>query len=173
MPTCPACKSSFASTARPKVYCSTDCQTKAANARTNARRAPSSAMKTPRPALTLVHSEDPSTALLPLDVEWLDCGSAGFDDLHRLVAGKLNKSASTRREEAVGNDRPPLGYAVRLDGEWIGRQRDRRTGAAIWTSPRFGSVEEAKLAVEARLQPALVEAAANLNRQPEPMAIAA
>jgi hypothetical protein len=181
MPTCPVCKSSFAATARPKLYCSADCQSKAANARTNARRRPTEAVKTPRPALTLIRSEDPSVGqplprpecvLKPLEVEWLDCGSVGFDDLHRLVAGKMNKSASTRREDAVGNDRPPLGYAVKLAGDWVGRQRDRRTGAVIWQSPRFGSVEEAKRAVEARLLPVEVEAAANMNH-PEPLALAA
>ena len=116
--TCPVCQSTFAA-ARSKRYCSTACQSKAANARTNARRRPTEAVKTPRPSLTLVPREDPSVAPMPLDAEWADCGSPGFDDLHRLVAGRLNKTASTRREDALGNDLLLLGYAVKIAGEWI------------------------------------------------------
>jgi hypothetical protein len=130
--TCPVCQASFTNIARPKTYCSVDCQSKAAN----------------------------------------DCGSTGFVDLHRCVAGRMNKAASTRREDAVANDRPPLGYAVKIAGEWIGRRRDRRSGVVIWQSLRFGSVEEAKAAVEASLRPVEVEAAANMNL-PQPLAMAA
>jgi hypothetical protein len=151
--TCPVCQSTFAA-ARSKRYCSTACQSKAANARTNARRRPTEAVKTPRPSLTLVPREDPSTGQpasrpeVVLDVEWLNC----WEDLHRCVAGRLNKtkgSESVRREDAIGNDRQPLGHAVMIDGEWIGKVR--RRGVVAWTSDRPGSVEEAKRAVEREL----------------------
>ena len=74
---------------------------------------------------------------------------------------------------AVGMDRPPLGHAVMIDGEWIGKVRSR--GAVVWQSPRLGSLEAAKVAVENQLRgrPEIVSAAANLNRQPAPLAIAA
>jgi hypothetical protein len=99
----------------------------------------------------------------PLEIEWFDC-----DGYHRCVAGRMNPAGRpVFREFAIGMDRPPLGHVV-------GRQRDRRSGAATWQSPRFGSVEEAKSAVEAHLAnlPAMVADAANLNR-PEPMTLAA
>ena len=76
----------------------------------------------------------------------------------------MNKAASTRREDAIGNDRPPLGHVVKIAGEWLGRIRDPRSGAVAWQSPRFGSVEEAKLGVEGHLSPEGVATAANLDR---------
>jgi hypothetical protein len=133
MSTCPQCNSSFAA-ARSKLYCSTTCQSKAANERTNARRG----VKTPRPALTLIRSEDPSHGqpppraegvLKPLEIEWLDC----WPDLHRAVAGRLNQTKageSIRREDATGNDRQPLAHAVFVDGHWLGKVRQR--GAVVW-----------------------------------------
>jgi hypothetical protein len=133
MSTCPQCNSSFAA-ARSKLYCSTTCQSKAANERTNARRG----VKTPRRALTLIRSEDPSHGqpppraegvLKPLEIEWLDC----WPDLHRAVAGRLNQTKageSIRREDATGNDRQPLAHAVFVDGHWLGKVRQR--GAVVW-----------------------------------------
>jgi hypothetical protein len=167
MTTCPVCETTFPA-ARSKLYCSTICQTKAANERTNARRT----VKTPRPSLSLVGSEDPPEGQRPasregilkaLDIEWLDC----WPDLHRAVAGKLNKSPpgkSIRREDALGNDREPIGHALLVDGEWIGRVRSR--GVVIWSSTRQPSLEAAKLAVESQLsgRPEIVASAANLNR---------
>jgi hypothetical protein len=78
------------------------------------------------------------------ETEWLEC----WPDLHRAVAGRMNKAVSTRREDAIGNDRQPIGHAVMLDGEWVGRVRRK---GAVWASPRFGSVAEAKTAVERHL----------------------
>jgi hypothetical protein len=123
MTTCPACETTFTPRRANARYCSTPCQSKAANERTNARRD----VKTLRPSLRLVKSEDPSEGqrpaspegvLKPLEVEWLDCG--GY---HRAVAGRLNKGNPILREWAVGMDRPPLGHALMLDGEWIGKVR--------------------------------------------------
>jgi hypothetical protein len=81
-------------------------------------------------------------------------------------------SDSILRSEALGNDRPPLGHAVMIDGEWIGRVRDR--GVVIWSSTRQPSLEAAKLSVETQLsgRPEIVATAANMNR-PQPMALAA
>ena len=84
---------------------------------------------------------------------------------HRLVAGNLNPRKDGRpiyRDDCVGADRAPLGHVVFDSGEWRGKTRG-------WTSTRFGSVAEAKAAVEnhiGSIQPA------NLNR-PQPMALAA
>ena len=74
--------------------------------------------------------------------------------------------------EAIGNDRPPIGHALLVDGEGIGRVRSR--GAVIWSSERLPSLEAAKSAVENHLagHAEIVTSAANLNR-PQPMAIAA
>ena len=76
------------------------------------------------------------------------------------------------RNDCVAADRPPLGHVILVDGEWVGRQRDRRTGSVVWVSDRLGSLEAAKAAVETHLSPELVSAAANMNR-PEPLALAA
>jgi hypothetical protein len=183
--TCPVCQSSFTNTTRPKTYCSVDCQSKAANTRTNARRRPAEAVKTPRPALTLVHCEDPSTGqpppradgiLKPLEIEWFDCSSTRYDQpLHRAVAGRMNRtrgSDSILRSEAIGNDRPPIGHVLLVDGEFVGRVRSG--GAVIWSSARQPSLEAAKSAVENHLagHAEIVADAANLNR-PQPMALAA
>jgi hypothetical protein len=67
-------------------------------------------------------------------------------------------------------DRPPLAHVIRVDGEWIGKVREHV--AVFRAFARFGSVEEAKAAVERELAclPELVSGAANLNRpQPERM----
>ena len=59
-----------------------------------------------------------------------------------------------------------------IDGEWIGRVRDR--GVVIWSSTRQPSLEAAKLAVETHLagHAEIVTSAANLNRA-APVALAA
>jgi hypothetical protein len=142
-------------------------------------------VKTPRPALTLVPREDPSTGqpppraeavLKPLEIEWFDCASTRYDQpYHRAVAGRMNRTRgneSILRSEAIGNDRPPIGHALLVAGEWIGRVRSR--GAVVWSSASLPSLEDAKRAVESHIagHAEIVTSAANLNR-PQPMALAA
>jgi hypothetical protein len=168
--TCPNCQTNFTARvgAKPQRYCSTSCRRAVQNARarageqrTHAAGAISAGSNVLAPVLTAY-----APARTALEMEWLEC----WPDLHRAVAGRMNKTASTHREDAAGNDRQPIGHAVFVDGHWIGRVRQR--GAEVWTSERLGSVEEAKAAVEAHLagMPELV--AANLNR-PEPERLAA
>ena len=173
MPTCPQCDSVFSLKGkRARAYCSPPCQKAAANARNNRLRNPSSAsaaifaLQDVKMASGVV-SAPPDEPLAT--IEWLNV----FDDLHRAVAGRLNRTRgrnSIRREDAIGMDRQPIGHAVFVDGEWRGKVRSN--GAVIWVSEQLGSLEDAKRAVEAQLSPEIVASAANLNRA-APVAIAA
>jgi hypothetical protein len=153
---CQHCKSTFTARigAKPQRYCSASCRRAVQNLRARAgerhTQEPEATLK-PSNVLRPVWTRYGASQLSPeavLDVEWLDV----FHDLHRCVAGRLNKTKageSIHREDAAGNDRQPLGHAVMLGGEWVGRVR--RKGAVVWASPRFGSVAEAKIAVERHL----------------------
>jgi len=145
---CPQCGKRFAFKAtRPKMFCSPHCQKKHANDRNNARRTPvkmATDGKSP-PAIFNAPMPVRIQPVAPLDVEWLDC----FADLHRCVAGRLNRLRTTQREHAIGMDRPPIGHAVLVDGAWRGRIRS--AGAVIWTSDPLASLDAAKRSVEAEL----------------------
>jgi hypothetical protein len=185
MQTCQHCKTKFTARigAKPQVYCSASCRRAVQNLRARAGRS-AAEQRTQASGATLAGSNvlrlvlpasaPPQSGPEPaLNFEWLSV----FHDLERCVAGRQNPAPkdgkSTPREFAVGMDRPPLGHAVMIDGEWIGKVRSR--GAVVWQSPRLGSLEAAKVAVENQLRgrPEIVSAAANLNRQPAPLAIAA
>jgi hypothetical protein len=170
---CPACGNRFAKARSDARYCGRVCQSRSASERSNAARGQAAIRNQGSAgnvvALSAIKAVLPAVAPPPLDAEWLQC----WPDLHRLVAGRMNRtrgSDSILRSEAVGNDRPPLGHALMLEGEWVGKVR--RNGAVVWVSERFGSLDQAKLAVENHLSPVEVEAAANLNR-PSPLALAA
>lgn len=83
----------------------------------------------------------------PLEVEWLDI----FPDLHRCVAGRLNKTLGMGifREAAIGMDRPPIGHAILAEGAWLGKVR--RKDSVVWISAPMFSLEDAKMAVEGYL----------------------
>ena len=158
---CPQCGKRFAFKAtRPKMFCSPHCQKKHANDRNNARRTPVKMATDGKSPPAIFNASTPVRIHPgePLDVEWLDC----FPDLHRAVAGRLNRSRTTPREHAIGMDRAPIGHAVRVDGHWRGKVRS--AGAVVWASGPFDTVEEAKRAVEAQLadRPELVAASLKL-----------
>ncbi len=194
--TCPECSSRFPfKPTRRKTYCGVACQSKAANARTNARRrsiaedgsrrrsiaedgsrrrsvaedgsrrrsvaengfrrtkslteAPER-LKTHSAAIGHPHREDPSSAtpvvhLGAIEVEWLDV----FPDLHRCVAGRMNKTRTTPREFALAMDRTPVGHVLEVGGSWVGKVRNN--GVVVCTSEAFGTLDEAKRAVERQL----------------------
>ena len=148
MTACQHCESKFtprlqAVGGKPQRYCSPLCRKRAEKARTKA------GVATPPAAIRLdvrgnsPASRQPSTQPAP-DVEWLDV----LPDLHRCVAGRMNKARSTFREFAVGMDRPPIGHAVLTDA-WRGKVRSN--GAVVWVSDPFATADDAKLAVEAHL----------------------
>jgi hypothetical protein len=186
MTTCPACKTTFKPRRSDARFCSRTCQSRAAAEISNAARGQAairnqgsggnvvalSAIKPPLP-VSVAPLSCPEGAP---EIEWFDCSSTRYDQpYHRAVAGRTNRTRgneSILRSEAIGNDRPPIGHALMIDGEWIGRVRSR--GAVIWASARESSLEAAKSAVENHLagHVEIVTSAANLNR-PEPMAIAA
>ena len=174
--TCPECSSRFTfKSTRRKTYCGVACQSKAANARTNARRRSAAEdgsrrrsaaedgsrrtkslteapgrLKTHSAAIGHPHSEDPFSAtpvvrLDAIEVEWLNV----FPDLHRCVAGRMNKTRTTPREFAPAMDRTPLGHVLEVCGSWIGKVRDN--GVVVWTSEAFVTLDEAKRAVERQL----------------------
>ena len=148
--TCGACGKRFVTRigGKPQRYCSPTCRIEAANARRGCPVATNQAVvrlivgsnqsEPPAPAVT-----GPTTA--PLNVEWLDC----YPDLHRVVAGRMNKARTTHREFAVGMDRPPIGHVALMAGAWQGKVR--RNGAVLWSSEPFDNLDDAKLSVERRL----------------------
>ena len=132
---------------RPQRYCSSTCRRKAQNERARSPVAGVSTFSLTSGAsnvLTPTVAAWNSPAAPEIDVEWLDV----FSDLHRCVAGRLNKTRTTFRERAVGMDRTPLAHAVRTEAGWIGKVRAK--GAVIWASePR--ALDDAKFAVELQL----------------------
>ena len=108
------------------------------------------------------HREDPSSGtpivrLGSIEVEWLDV----FPDLHRCVAGRMNKSPTTSREFALAMDRTPVGHVLEVCGSWVGKVRNN--GVVVWTSKAFATLDEAKRAVERQLalSPEIVSRAAS------------
>jgi hypothetical protein len=149
MGTCLACDATFVTRTggKPQRYCSSACRIEAANAR---RGCPVATNQTVvRLIVRSNQSEPPAPALSkptpPLNIEWLDC----YSDLHRCVAGRMNKSPTTLREFAVGMDRPPVGHVALVAGAWQGKVR--RNGAVLWLSEPFDNLDDAKLSVERRL----------------------
>jgi hypothetical protein len=175
---CARCKTTFtprlqAVGGRAQRYCSPTCRKMAHKARGGEedKRRRGSPVLSDGSNVTTLHRPAVAPPQSSLEVEWLDC----WPDLHRCVAARFNKSKvgeSIRREDALGNDRQPLGHAILIAGEWQGKVR--QAGKVVWASPRLGSLDEAKAAVERRLAdlPELFSAASNLNR-PQPMALAA
>jgi hypothetical protein len=186
MTTCPNCKTTFKPRRSNARFCSRACQSRAAAEISNAARGRAAIRNQGSEAtvvtLSAIKPSLPASAP-PLscsegapDVEWLCCSSTRYDQpLHRAVAGRMNRtrgSDSILRSEAIGNDRPPLGHALMIAGEWAARVRSK--GAVVWARERLPSLEAAKSAVEAHLagHAEIVADAANMNH-PEPMLLAA
>jgi hypothetical protein len=164
MTTCPNCSTTFKPRRSNARFCSRTCQSRAAAEISNAARGQAPirnqgsggnvnvvALSAIKPLLPV--SKPPDEGAPEIEIEWFDCSSTRYDQpYHRAVAGRMNRTRgneSILRSEAIGNDRPPIGHALLVDGEWIGKVR--RKGAVIWASDRLGSLEAAKHAVEAEL----------------------
>jgi hypothetical protein len=162
MTTCPNCSTTFKPRRSNARFCSRTCQSRAAAEISNAARGQAPirnqgsggnvvALSAIKPLLPV--SKPPDEGAPEIEIEWFDCSSTRYDQpYHRAVAGRMNRTRgneSILRSEAIGNDRPPIGHALLVDGEWIGRVRQR--GVVVWASERLDSLEAAKIAVERHL----------------------
>lgn len=148
MTICDHCQSTFkprlqAVGGRAQRYCSPTCRKMAHKARAAApdKRHHASPVLSDGSNVTTLHTPAIPAPLKALNGEWLDLGP----DFHRSVAGRQNKAETTLREWALGMDRAPIGHAVLVAGQWLGKVR--HNGVVVWTSAPLATADEAKRAV--------------------------